>query len=144
MRYTAGRVLRSLALLPFLFVSHATLAQEDAEIEEVVVTGSYLKKTTADSPSPLSVVTRANIEEIGAVDIKDIVNNLDKYKVLVLNNCTEMTKVFDEKQRRKRRRMRRKARILPPWRPTTKTKSLLQRPTRARRKRRARKSLQRK
>ena len=87
MRYTAGRVLRSLALLPFLFVSHATLAQEDAEIEEVVVTGSYLKKTTADSPSPLSVVTRANIEEIGAVDIKDIVNNLT-YQSGGINNSS--------------------------------------------------------
>ena len=32
---------------------------------------------------------------------KDIMGNLDKYKVLVLNNCTEMTQIFDESQRKK-------------------------------------------
>ncbi len=32
---------------------------------------------------------------------KDITNLLDRYDVLVLNNCTEMTNLFDEKQRAK-------------------------------------------
>ena len=44
------------------------LAQDEGVIEEIVVTGSYLRRTTADSPSPLSVVTKADIDELGAVD----------------------------------------------------------------------------
>lgn len=52
------------------------LAQDEGVIEEIVVTGSYLRRTTADSPSPLSVVTKADIDELGAVDVKDVVNTL--------------------------------------------------------------------
>jgi iron complex outermembrane recepter protein len=56
-------------------VSFPTLAQEGA-IEEIVVTGSYIRRTTADSPSPLTVIDRAQIEQIGAIEIKDIVNRM--------------------------------------------------------------------
>ena len=59
-----------------LMSSQRALAADDAEIEEVVVTGYYIKKSAADSPSPLSVASRADIEEIGAMDIKDIVKSL--------------------------------------------------------------------
>ena len=52
------------------------LAQERGAIEEVIVTGSYLKRTTADSPSPLTIVTKADIDELGAFDVKDVVNTL--------------------------------------------------------------------
>ena len=62
--------------LGITIASQKAVAADDQEIEEVVVTGSYIKKSAADSPSPLSVVTRAEIEEIGAMDIKDIVSNL--------------------------------------------------------------------
>jgi len=48
-------------------------ADEDAAIEEVIVTGSYLKRSAADSPSPLSVVTSADIEDLGAADIAEVV-----------------------------------------------------------------------
>lgn len=65
-----------LPVLAFFALSPSVRAQEDETIEEVVVTGSYLKKSTADSPSPLSVVTRADIEDLGAMDIKDITNSL--------------------------------------------------------------------
>ena len=39
-----------------LMSSQRALAADDAEIEEVVVTGAYIKKSAADSPSPLTVV----------------------------------------------------------------------------------------
>ncbi|MDP6375993.1 MAG: TonB-dependent receptor [Pseudomonadales bacterium] len=71
----ARRILRLSALLPFFAFPFATYAEE-SEIEEVVVTGSYLKRSTADSPSPLSVVDKADIDELGAFDVKDIVNSL--------------------------------------------------------------------
>ena len=44
-----------------------------SELEEVIVTGSYLKRNAADSPSPLSIVTSADIEDIGAADVSEIV-----------------------------------------------------------------------
>ncbi len=51
----------------------AALAAEDAAIEEMVITGSYLKRSVEDSPSPLSVVTSADIEDLGAADASEIV-----------------------------------------------------------------------
>ncbi len=70
----------SLALLSPVFALSGGLAyaqeSDDAAIEEIVVTGSFIKRQTADSPSPLSVVSRADIEDIGATTISDIVNTL--------------------------------------------------------------------
>ena len=56
----------------------AVYAAEEADktIEEVVVTGSFLKRSAADSPSPLSVVTSADIEDLGAPDVAEIVATL--------------------------------------------------------------------
>jgi len=48
----------------------------EQEIEEVVVTGSYLKRNPEDSPSPLSVLTKSDLDAIGATDIKEVVRNL--------------------------------------------------------------------
>ena len=62
----------SLALMPHFAVA----ASDDATIEEVVVTGSYLKRTAADSPSPLSVVDRADLEQLAPTDVKDIISSL--------------------------------------------------------------------
>ena len=49
---------------------------QDNEIEEVVVTGSYIKRTAQDSPSPLSVMTSADIEDLGAADVSEIVQSM--------------------------------------------------------------------
>ncbi len=72
--------IRLLGLLLYPVVAATALtpayAQTGGEIEEIVVTGSYLKKTTADSPSPLSVIDKADLDEIGAVDVKDVINSL--------------------------------------------------------------------
>jgi iron complex outermembrane recepter protein len=56
-------------------VAAPALAQQGA-VEEVVVTGSYIKRTTADSPSPLTVIDRTQIEQIGAIEVADIVNRM--------------------------------------------------------------------
>ncbi|MEM7079167.1 MAG: TonB-dependent receptor [Pseudomonadota bacterium] len=62
-----------LAALLISFGSPTAFAADDEAIEEVVVTGSYLKRNAADSPSPLSVVTSADIEDLGAADVSEIV-----------------------------------------------------------------------
>ena len=64
-----GSILLALGLNP-----QALAADADGEvIEEVVVTGSYLKRTAADSPSPLSVIGAAQIEDLGAADVAEVI-----------------------------------------------------------------------
>ena len=72
-RITAVLLSCTLALLG----APSVLADDDDEaIEEVVVTGSYLKRSAQDSPSPLSVVTSADIEDIGAADVAEIIASM--------------------------------------------------------------------
>ncbi|MCZ6618920.1 MAG: TonB-dependent receptor, partial [Gammaproteobacteria bacterium] len=51
----------------------ALAASDDSVIEEIIVTGSYIKRNAANSPSPLSVITSADIEDLGAADISEII-----------------------------------------------------------------------
>ena len=65
----AGVILASMAL-------QAT-AQENDEIEEVVVTGSFIRGTPLDAPSPVQIVDRESIEAQGAAIIWDVIKNLE-------------------------------------------------------------------
>ncbi|MBC53738.1 MAG: hypothetical protein CMQ34_15330 [Gammaproteobacteria bacterium] len=67
-------VMSSAACLPVLV--HAQDNQE-AEVEEVIVTGSYLRGSPLDAPSPVQVVDRASIEAQGAAQIWDVIKNLE-------------------------------------------------------------------
>ncbi|MEL6199660.1 MAG: TonB-dependent receptor plug domain-containing protein, partial [Pseudomonadota bacterium] len=50
---------------------------EDDAIEEVVVTGSYIRRTSQfDSPSPIQNVDATQLESIGAKNIADVVQTL--------------------------------------------------------------------
>jgi len=64
--------LAAVVAMPFAHSAYA----EDEEIEEIVVTGSFLKRTAQDSPSPLSVVTSADIEDLGIADVAELVQTL--------------------------------------------------------------------
>lgn len=56
----------------------AVLGQDNAtEIEEVLVTGSLIRGTPIDAPSPVTIVDRANIEQQGAAGIWDVIKNLN-------------------------------------------------------------------
>lgn len=62
-----------------MFAAGAANAQDDAdvEIEEVVVTGSYIKgKTQSSSPSPITVIGADNLSQIGANTVADLVQTL--------------------------------------------------------------------
>ncbi|MBV1877762.1 MAG: TonB-dependent receptor [Pseudomonadales bacterium] len=79
MKLLIGGMVRVLRFVPFVFsfaAFNAVAGEETREIEEVVVTGSYLKRSTADSPSPLSVVDQADIASIGATEITDVVASM--------------------------------------------------------------------
>ena len=55
----------------------AVMAQENSnEIEEVVITGSYLKSSAKDGASPIAVVDRESIDYMGAISVSDITRNL--------------------------------------------------------------------
>lgn len=51
--------------------------QDDSDIEEVVVTGSYIRGSAIDAPSPVQVVDRDSIEAQGAAIIWDVIKNLE-------------------------------------------------------------------
>jgi outer membrane receptor protein involved in Fe transport len=60
-------------------VSSASYGQQDDEsdIEEVVVTGSFIRGSPIDAPSPVQVVDRESIEAQGAAVIWDVIKNLE-------------------------------------------------------------------
>lgn len=51
--------------------------QNEAEVEEVIVTGSYIRGTPLDAPSPVTTVDRTSIEAQGAAQIWDVIKNLE-------------------------------------------------------------------
>lgn len=51
-------------------------AQESESVEEVVVTGSYIKGSATDGASPVEIIDRSTIEDIGATTVADITNYL--------------------------------------------------------------------
>jgi outer membrane receptor protein involved in Fe transport len=50
---------------------------QDADIEEVVVTGSFIRGSALDAPSPVQVIDRSNIEAQGAAMVWDVIKNLE-------------------------------------------------------------------
>ena len=55
----------------------APVVAQDGEIEEVVVTGSFIRGSALDAPSPVQVVDRSSIEAQGAAIIWDVIKNLE-------------------------------------------------------------------
>lgn len=53
------------------------VAQDEPEVEEVIVTGSFIRGTPTDAPSPVQVIDRASIEAQGASAIWDVIRNLE-------------------------------------------------------------------
>jgi iron complex outermembrane receptor protein len=52
-------------------------SQEDTEtVEEVIVTGSYIKGSATDGASPVDIISRDTIENLGAVTVADIIRNI--------------------------------------------------------------------
>lgn len=60
-------------------LANASQAQQAGapEVEEIVVTGSYLRGSPIDGPSPVQVIDRNAIEYQGAAQIWDVIKNLE-------------------------------------------------------------------
>jgi len=67
---------RALTLAVMAGLSFQATAQ-DTTVEEVVVTGSFLRGSPLDAPSPVQVVDRSSIEAQGAAVIWDVIKNLE-------------------------------------------------------------------
>lgn len=50
---------------------------QDENVEEIVVTGSFLRGSPEDAPSPVDVISRDSIEAQGASTIWDVIRNLE-------------------------------------------------------------------
>ena len=67
----------TLCSVALLFTAFAVVAQDNKEaVEEVVVTGSYLKGSATDGASPVEIIGRDTIEDLGAVTMADITKNI--------------------------------------------------------------------
>ncbi|MCW8193764.1 TonB-dependent receptor [Proteobacteria bacterium 005FR1] len=53
------------------------IAQESGIVEEIVVTGSYIKGSPTDAPSPVQSIDRSSIEASGAAVITDVIKNME-------------------------------------------------------------------
>ena len=54
----------------------AVLAQEEAGLEEVLVTGSRIKQADLDNANPVTVVTRDDLQLTGMTDVGDLIQRL--------------------------------------------------------------------
>src|SRR5688572_5092480 len=61
----------ALATLPF-----AAAAQQAQKVEKIEVTGSNIKRVEAEQASPVTVVTRQDIEKSGAASVSDVIRAL--------------------------------------------------------------------
>ncbi|WP_444918573.1 TonB-dependent receptor domain-containing protein [Microbulbifer sp. JMSA003] len=67
----------SLTGAAIIFPSIPVLAQEDAElVEEIVVTGSRIKRADLDSPSPVTVLGREDMKISGKTDVGALIQSL--------------------------------------------------------------------
>ena len=72
---------RGLALAVMVAAAGTTLPlaaqQSEPEVEEVIVTGSYIRGSALDAPSPVNVINRESIQAQGASSIWDVIRNLE-------------------------------------------------------------------
>ena len=79
---------KALALAVITSLSAHASAQ-DNQVEEVVVTGSFIKGSPLDAPSPVQVVDRSSIEAQGAAVIWDVIKNLEVNSVFLIGKRKE-------------------------------------------------------
>ena len=75
MFFLKGKFYKFFLLILFLCLSQFSFAQQDL-IEEIVVTGSYIKTSSKNDTSPVDIILRDEIDGIGAFLASDIIKNL--------------------------------------------------------------------
>ncbi|MPT48653.1 MAG: TonB-dependent receptor [Sphingobium sp.] len=94
-----NRYLRRLLLVSCLGLSTGVHAQTVASFEEnsdgasaaeIIVTGSRIRRSSADSPAPLSIVDAAQIKAAGTQNIADVVNQLPALAITQTNQTSNL------------------------------------------------------
>ncbi|HEY8509103.1 MAG TPA: TonB-dependent receptor plug domain-containing protein, partial [Steroidobacteraceae bacterium] len=62
-----------------LAAQEAPVASDDSRLEEVLVTGSRITRTGFDAPNPLTVVTSAQIEKLGQVNVAEVLDVIPQH-----------------------------------------------------------------
>lgn len=71
------KVLSTIIAMATAGVLNPSYAQNNAdELEEVLVTGSYIRSTPGDEPVPVQVMNRDDLDAIGATTVADIIGKL--------------------------------------------------------------------
>lgn len=65
MFFLKGRFYKFFLLTTYLCLSQFSFAQQEV-VEEIVVTGSYIKTSSKNDTSPVDIILRDEIEGIGA------------------------------------------------------------------------------
>ena len=60
-----------------LLLLGSNVAAQEAPIEEVIVTGSYIRGSAEDAPSPVQTIQREDIVASGVTDVADLIRNLE-------------------------------------------------------------------
>ncbi|MFT5014907.1 MAG: iron complex outermembrane receptor protein, partial [Dinoroseobacter sp.] len=85
-----GKAMRLTALSAGLAIIPMTSFAAEQEIEEVVVTGSFIKGTPEDAALPVDVISRSDLEDVGSPSVMEMVRNLS-----VTNGNIGETNQFD-------------------------------------------------
>ncbi|MFC0684071.1 TonB-dependent receptor domain-containing protein [Novosphingobium clariflavum] len=100
-RGTSRAVFRSALLLSCLSLSTTALAQDlsddasasgdgTAQANDIVITGSRIRRAATDSPSPIAVVDADQIKAAGTQNIVDVVNQLPALAVTQTNQTSNL------------------------------------------------------
>jgi iron complex outermembrane recepter protein len=81
LHFTAASVAVAAGMLGLLTsVAYAQTApaasDKDAKLEEIFVTGTHIRRTDSETPSPVQVVSRADIEKSGLQNIADVIRTV--------------------------------------------------------------------
>src|SRR6266487_2824430 len=57
-------------------LAQPALAQDDAKVQRVEVTGSSIKRAEAESASPIQIITRADIDKAGKTTVAEYLQTL--------------------------------------------------------------------
>src|SRR6202789_1287769 len=63
----------------FAISAHAqtsTAAAQGPELQEIVVTGSLIKRTDTETPSPVQIITDQDLKDSGYTQVSDVLRNL--------------------------------------------------------------------
>src|ERR1700679_3924933 len=51
-------------------------ASQGPELQEIVVTGSLIKRTDTETPSPVQIITAQDLQDSGYTQVSDVLRNL--------------------------------------------------------------------